>query len=128
MKHAQLQDFDVINLRSYVEKPDANFSAKRNYQILEETMRENDEREARVDAVVKRNAENVADILASYGVYRLGSGGTKKVEDYLGKEWMKKVYGDRLYEKIKYAKQVQNNNLKQGNTLFGGNFYLPGKD
>ncbi len=69
-----------------------------------------------------KEAGDRADILASYGVYRF-SRGTKKIEEYLGKQWMSKIYGEQLIEKIRVMDSIRRLNKSRGNTKFE-NFYM----
>jgi hypothetical protein len=126
--HLQLADFNPVNRQRYVEKPDRNFSAQRNYQIIQETINDNEKWQLAADRKLERKVGNTADMLASYGMYRLGRGGTKKVEDYLGKDLMAKIYGEKLMSKLRVMDSIRKLNLQQGNTLNGGYTYMPGKD
>ena len=123
-KHLTLKDFSVDNLKSFVEKPDKNFSPARNYSIIKSVLAENDKMQRRVDPRVEKNAGNVSDILASFAKYKLDIGGGKQLEQWLGKGWMTKVYSDKLIEKIKMMESITRLNRAKGNTMFGGNFYL----
>ena len=73
---------------------------------------------------VQENAGNVADILASFAKYKLDDGKGKQLEEWLGKENIKRLYGDRLVEKIRMMEIIKAKNLANGNTFYGGNFYL----
>ncbi len=126
--HLQLSDFNEVNRQSYIHKPDSNFSARRNYQIIQETIDENEKWQKVADAKLDAKAGNTADMLAAYGMYRLGRGGTKKVEDYLGKEVMAQIYGEKLMSKMRVMDSIRRLNLQKGNTLNGGYTYMPGKD
>jgi len=127
-KHYQLGDFNPINRKAYVEVPDRNFSAARNYQIINETLAETEKFENRLSEKTEKAAGNIADVLASYGCYRLGGGGTKTIDQYLGNELMKKLYGDKLVDKLGRIEEMRQKNLRNGNTLYGGYSYMPGKD
>jgi hypothetical protein len=117
MKHFQLKDFHPDNYHLYVEKPDPNFSAKKNYAVIQETIKEYDKMYYGIDPKVAAAAADRADILTSYGIYRFGRG-TKKIEGYLGKHWMAKIYGEKLMEKIKIMDTIRKLNRAAGNTKF----------
>jgi hypothetical protein len=117
-KHFALQDFHKDNWRLYEKNPDRNFSPERNYAIINETIKEYEKMRYGVDPNVTKAAGNVADIMACYGVYRLGGGGTKKLEQYLGKDWMKRIYGERLMDKIKAMKAYEKLQIAKGNDKY----------
>lgn len=122
-KHFELKDFHRDNWRLYEKNPDKNFSPERNYAIINDTIKEYESMRYGVDPKVQRAAGNVSDIMACYGVYRLGSGGTKKFEDYMGRDWMNKIYGERLMDKIKAMKSYEKLQKSRGNTKYK-DFYL----
>src|SRR5258708_4433466 len=100
-KHLTLAQINPDNLRYYVKKPDSDFSAERNYKVIEEVIAENDRMQTKLNGEVKENAGNVADILAHFAKYKLDQGGGKKLEGYLGKHWQTKIYSEKLIEKIR---------------------------
>ncbi len=122
--HLELKDVHPVNYPALVEKPDKNFSPKRNYAIIAQVLAENDKMQNRVDPRVVKNAGNVADILASFAKYKLDIGGGKQLEGWLGKQWMTKIYGEKLIEKIRIMDSIKKLNKAKGNTMFGGNFYI----
>lgn len=121
--HLELKDISRDNLSAYVEVPDKNFSVKRNYAIINQVLAENDKMQRSIDPRVERNAGNVADILSSFAKYKLDIGGGKQIEEWLGKHWMARIYGEKLIEKIRIRESIQRMNLQRGNTIFNGNFY-----
>ena len=123
--HLLLKDIHSSNYRYYVEKPDKNFSVKRNYAVINAVLAENDKMQRTLDPRVIENAGVAADILSSFAKYKLDSSdGAKSLEQWLGREWMKKIYGDKLIEKIRVMESIQKSNLARGNTMFDGKFYL----
>lgn len=122
--HLELKDFSSDNYHLLIEKPEKNFSPKRNYEVIKGVLAENDKMQRCINPKVARNAGNVADILASFAKYKLDIGGEKKIEGWLGKSWMNKIYGEKLLEKIRIMDSIKKLNKAKGNTLFGGNFYL----
>lgn len=124
MKHLNLNDINPDNLRMYVEKPDKDFSEDRNYRVINNVLEENDKMQNQLSEKVKESAGERADILASFAKYKLDLGGEKKVEQYLGKSWMTKIYGERLIEKIRMQEIIEKQNKKDNNNIYGGNFYL----
>lgn len=123
MKHLQLKDFSSDNYRLRVEKPDKDFSPRRNYHVISQVLAENDRMQTQVHEDVVKNAGNVADILANFAKYKLDIGGEKQIEEYLGRGWMTKIYGDKLIEKIRNREALQRLNIKKGNDKFK-NYYL----
>lgn len=122
--HLELKDIDKSNYPYYMETPDKNFSRARNLACIQYVIEEGKRRRNTIDPIVAKNAGNVADIIASFAKYKLDRDGGKKLEQWLGRGWMTRVYGEKLVEKIKMMKEIQEANLKKGNTLFGGNFYI----
>ncbi len=122
--HLELKDFSPDNYHLLIEKPDKNFSPRRNYAVIAGVLAENDKMQRSVHPKVQKNAENVADILASFAKYKLDVGGEKKIEGWLGKSWMNKIYGEKLLAKIRVMDSIRKMNIAKGNTMLGGNFYL----
>lgn len=122
-KHLSLEDFSPDNYRLRVEVPDNNFSPERNYKVIAGVIAENDKMQREVRDEVKKNAGNVADILTSFAKYKLVQGKGKQLEEWLGRENLKAIYGPKLMEKIRMIKIIKAKNLAQGNTKFE-NYYL----
>lgn len=83
-----------------VETPDPNFSPQRNKAIIKETIEETDKffallQKAAVDGMGER-----LDMLSAYGVYRFNKG-SMTFKDYMGKEAMKTIIGEKILEKIR---------------------------
>ena len=123
-KHLSLKDFSPDNYRLYIEKPDANFSRERNYKVINQVLAENDKMQRDLNDEVKKNAGNVAEILTSFAKYKLDRDGGKQLEQWLGKENLNALYSEKLKEKMRMIEIIKAKNLKNGNTLYGGNFYL----
>lgn len=123
MKHLSLEDFSSDNYRLRLEVPDKDFSRERNYKVINQVLAENDKMQRELKDEVKKNAGNVADILTSFAKYKLDLGGGKQLEQWLGKENMKKIYGEKLLAKIRMIEIIKAKNRAQGNTKFE-NFYL----
>lgn len=121
--HLELKDISLDNRKAYVEKPDKSFSRQRNYAVISAVLAENDKMQRSIDPRVKENAGNVADILSSFAKYKLDQDGGKQIEEWLGKSWMTRIYGDKLIEKIKVMESIAKLNRAKGNTLFNGYFY-----
>ena len=75
-----------------------------------------------IDAKVRDNAGDIADILASFAKYKLIDGKGKQLEQWLGKERLTRIYGERLVEKLRVMDSVKRLNLARGNTIAGGYF------
>ena len=124
MKHLSLKDFSPDNYRLYVEVPDANFSRERNYKVINQVLAENDKMQRELREEVEKNAGNIADILTSFAKYKLDIGGGKQLEQWLGRENLNALYSEKLKEKMRMFEIIKAKNLRNGNTLLGGNFYL----
>jgi hypothetical protein len=123
MKHITINEVNPDNYRLYVEKPNKNFSPQKNYAVISQVIAENDKMQTEISGKVKENAGNVADILSSFAKYKLDIGGSKQIEQWLGKSWMTKIYGERLIDKIRMMDILQRQNRTKGNTKFI-NYYL----
>lgn len=80
--------------------------------------------QTKLNEEVKKNAGNIADILTSFAKYKLDIGGGKQLEQWLGRENLNALYSERLKEKMRMFEIIKAQNLRNGNTLYGGNFYL----
>ncbi len=119
--HYQLLDFHKDNYHLLNEKPDPNFSAKRNYAVINKTIQDYRKMRFGINPKVTKAAEDRADILASYGIYRFNVG-TKSFDEYMGKGWEKKVYSEKLLEKIKIMDSIRRLNKAKGNSKFGDHY------
>ncbi len=117
MKHLTLNDVKPEDYR-FIAKPDAHFSPERNYAVLKKVIADNDKLHYAMNPKVHRASQDRADMIASYGTYRLGRGGTKKLEDYMGRDRMKQIYGEKIFEKMRVLESVERLNLAKGNTKF----------
>lgn len=117
-----MNDVNPLDWHLYI-KDDPSFNAKRNQAVLDEVLRKADILHYAFSAKAHKDAGNRADMLSSYGVYRLSSGGTKKFDDYMGKGRMKQIYGEKILEKIRVMESIEKLNQKKGNTKFT-DFYL----
>lgn len=106
-----------------MEKDDTNFSAERNYAIIYGTIAEYEKMRYSLNEKVEKNAGNVADILSSFAKYKLDRDGGKQLEEWLGKENLGRIYGEKLLEKIRMFESIKKSNREKGNTKFE-NFYL----
>ncbi len=122
--HLELKDINPENYRHYVKEPDKSFSRARNYAVINAVLAENDKMQRSIDPRVIENAGQTADILSSFAKYKLDLDGGKQIEQWLGKSWMTKIYGEKLIEKIRMRESIARLNRSNGNTLFNGNFYL----
>ncbi len=121
-QHFELKDFHSDNYHLFNENPDPDFSAKRNYAVINGTIEKYKKMRFGVNPKVTKAAEDRADILASYGIYRFNVG-TKSFTDYMGKGWEKKVYSEKLLQKIKVMDSIKKLNRARGNTKFE-DYYL----
>lgn len=118
MKHLTLKDVLPEDYRWIMGTPDPGFSPERNYAVLRKVIAENDKLQYAIDPKVHKASEDRADMIASYGTYRLGGGGTKKLEEYMGQDRMKQIYGERIFEKMRILESVERLNIAKGNTKF----------
>jgi hypothetical protein len=123
MRTLSLSEIHPDNYRLMVEKPDKDFSPDKNRAVLKQVLAENDKMQAELNDKVKENAGQTAEILSHFAKYKLDIGGGKQLEQYLGKSWMSKIYGEKLIEKIRMIDTIKKQNIAQGNTKFE-NFYL----
>ena len=79
--------------------PDSNFSVMHNMQVLAETNKEADNREAVLDRKLSEACGNAADILAHYARRTLVDGKHISIDDYVGRSAMKQLYENRLMAK-----------------------------
>lgn len=119
-KHFQLQDFHEDNYHLLVDDP--NFNPQRNYNVIFNTIEKYRKMRYGVNPKVTKAAEDRADILASYGVYRFNVG-TKSFDEYMGKGWEKKIYSEKLLQKIKIMDSIRKLNRNRGNTKYE-DYYL----
>ena len=122
-KHLKLEDFSRENDRYYVEEPDADFSPEHNYSVIQGTINKYRKMRFGIDRKVVQNSSNVADIISSFAKYKLDKGGGKQLEDWLGRETLATIYGDRLMARIKDLEAIERLNIKKGNTKFK-DYYL----
>ena len=119
-KHFQLQDFHEDNYHLLVDDP--NFNPQRNYNVIFNTIEKYRKMRYGVNPKVTKAAEDRADILASYGVYRFNVG-TKSFDEYMGKGWETKIYSEKLLQKIKIMDSIRKLNRNRGNTKYE-DYYL----
>ena len=120
--HLELKDIDPSNYRLI--SKDKDYSYQKNYAIVKRFLKEQDRLQDPnyIDAKVRDNAGDIADILASFAKYKLIDGKGKKLEQWLGKERLTRIYGERLVEKLRVMDSVKRLNLARGNTIAGGYF------
>lgn len=122
MKHLTLDQIDKADRRFIVDKPDRNFNPKRNYAVINEVIQDGVKLHEVMKASYRKDTEDRVDILSAYARHALG-GGEKKLEEYVGRDWMKKIYGEKILEKLRVADTIRKVNLSKGNTKFK-DFYL----
>lgn len=119
-----IEDVDPSDYRFYVEKPDADFSPERNQAIIQEVI----DSGMKIDAVLKKaglkDMQNRVDILSSFARNSIGKGSQKTLEQYVGKQGMAEIYGEKILEKIKIMESIERLNKSNGNTMMGGKFFL----
>jgi hypothetical protein len=94
------KDYRYIN-----PNPDPLFSPERNRAVVEETIRDTEKYFDVFRTAKDEDLENRVDILSSYARYRFNKG-TKQIEEYVGKDLMNKLIGERLLSKIRVADSV----------------------
>lgn len=120
--HLELKDIDPSNYRLI--SKDKDYSYQKNYAVVKRFLKEQDRLQDPnyIDAKVRDNAGDIADILASFAKYKLIDGKGKQLEQWLGKERLTRIYGERLVEKLRVMDSVKRLNLARGNTIAGGYF------
>src|SRR4051794_20158169 len=99
MKHLTLKDIQPEDYKYIVEKPDKDFSPERNYAVIREVIAKSERMHAQLGRIMNHDAQNRIDYLVSYA--RHIQNGEKTFEKFMGKENMRKVYGERILEKIR---------------------------
>lgn len=122
-KHFGLNDMSSENYRYYVRQPNKTFNPEKNYQLIQDTIKEYEEMRFGTDPELIEKAGEVADILASFAKFKLDKGLGGTIETYLGKEGMRKIYGEKLMEKIRIMESIKKLNRARGNDKFE-NYYL----
>ena len=120
--HLELKDIDPSNYRLI--SKDKDYSYQKNYAVVKRFLKEQDRLQDPnyIDSKVRDNAGDIADILASFAKYKLIDGKGKQLEQWLGKERLTRIYGERLVEKLRVMDSVKRLNLARGNTIAGGYF------
>jgi hypothetical protein len=84
----------------YVATPDKDFSPEHNKFVIEQTIKKH---EAKVAAARKERDEGIGErshMIASYFKSRTVESG-KPIDQYLGKQWMTKLNGERILNDIR---------------------------
>ncbi len=113
----ETKDLNPKDYKYVLSKPDPNFSPKRNQMVIDEVIRSGEMYDKALRVAQRKDTEDRIDILSSYARHSLGSG-TKKLEDFVGREWMKKIYGEKIIQKLRIAESVKRLNIQKGNTKF----------
>lgn len=103
---------DPKDKKYFIEKPGKDFSFARNKSIINQTIAETIKYFQELAKAGDNEMGNRIDILNSYGRYRLGGKGTKKFDDWAGRELTKKLIGEKILSKVRIADSV---NKLQGN-------------
>lgn len=122
MKHLTTNQVDPMDFRFIDRKPDVGFNPEKNYAVIREVVADGLKFHELMKHSYQKETEDRIDILSTYARHALG-GGEKKLEDFVGKEWMKKIYGEKILEKLRVAESVKRMNRANGNTKFE-NYYL----
>lgn len=111
------QDVPVQDYHLIVEKPDSSFSPQRNKALVEETLRETDTFFQSLHEARDKEWELRKDVLMSYGDYRLNRGGTKRFEEYVGRDLRRTLIGEQLLSKVSVLSSVDKLKGKQKRVL-----------
>ena len=122
-KHFGLDDMSTDNYRYYQRDPSKTFHPEKNYQLMQETIKEYEEMRYGTSPELVEKSGEVADILAGFAKFKLDRGQSGDVEKYLGKENLYRIYGDKLASKMKVMDSIKKLNQKKGNTKFE-DYYL----
>lgn len=122
-KHFGLEDMSADNYHLYVKDPSKTFSPEKNYKLVNDTIKEYEIMRFGTDPELIEKSGEVADILASFAKFKLDQGKGGTIETYLGREGMRKVYGEKLMAKIQVMDSIKKLNKARGNTKFE-DYYL----
>lgn len=100
------KDFHDSDSKYFVEKGEQGFSPARNKAIIEETIRKHEENRKRKAKEDVEKLGEVIEAVASYGTYRFNKG-SLKVDQYLEKQVMTKLMGERIIERAKRAQAMK---------------------
>lgn len=117
MKHLTLNDVQPVDYKFIVEKPDKDFSPEKNYRVINSVIAKSLKLEAELGKILNLDAENRVDYLSSYICY-VNAGGGQKFEKFMGKENMRKIYGERILEKVRIMDSITRMNRAKGNTKY----------
>ena len=104
------KDYRFIN-----PNPDPDFSPERNQAIIEETMRETDKFLNDWQHIINEDGMNRLDILKSFAMYKIGKGGGKSIEQYLGRKQYESLLGEKILSKVRV---MATTNRLNGNSRF----------
>src|SRR5437762_1477885 len=115
MKHLTINDVQPEDYKYIVEKPDKDFSPERNYAVIADVIRKNEKMHAQLGRIMNKDAQDRIDVLSSYARYRFNVG-TKAFDKYVGKDWMRKITGEKILEKVRIMDSIVRMNRENGNT------------
>ena len=108
---------DPVDYRFINTNPDPAFSPERNKAIVNETIKEAEQRELEWYKLNDKEVFNRIDIVSTYARYRFNRG-TKGIKEYLGKEQYNALIGEKLLSKLRIAETVNklnhNDRFKKG--------------
>lgn len=96
----------------FVEKPDPSFSPERNQKIFDETVRSATEYHNKIGRKISETLGIRTDIMAYYGDYVFNRGGSKTIDQYLGRNLVREMIGEKILEKVRAIET--DNKLERG--------------
>lgn len=116
-------DTSILSPEDYkyvIDKPDRNFSPKRNKAIIDQTIRQAEKFFKKTATVINESTMNKIDVVSTYGTYRFNRG-TKSFRDYVGKKLYSELVGEKILQRVRVMDSV---NKLSGNTKYKNHILL----
>ncbi len=119
-----IDTLDKDDYKYLLSTPEEGFSPERNQEAISKAINSGIKIEIELRKANQKEIEYRSDVLTSYAMHQANTNSSQRFEKYMGREHMKKIYGEQLIQKIKIMESVQRLNKANGNTMLGGAFYL----
>lgn len=118
MKQSALSISDIApeDYKYIVDKPDRDFSPEKNRETIKKVIKDTEKFFNSLDSTLQKDKDNRIDVLSSYAMYTFSKSGHKTLDQYLGKQKMAELYGERIIEKLRILESIQQMNRENGNT------------
>ena len=115
----KLDDVDEKDYKYIVKNPDSSFSPERNRAIIAETIKETNNYFKKMHETLDVGIAERVNTLSYFAKYKLGNGGPKNLEQFLGRENYTKLIGENILSKVRVMDSVNklNNNKKYNKTI-----------